>query len=81
MGKKIKKKNGSYEVVLYGLQGSFRVRNQKYILEDKSSTDYLQMCNVDSYHNYSAGLCDFIEEWVDDLSYEKVSKLLTQVTA
>ena len=66
--------------MLYGLQGSYRVRNQKYILEDNSSTDYLQLCNKENYHNYSSGLCNFIEEWIDDLSYEKVSKLLMQVT-
>ena len=66
--------------MVYGLQGSFRVKNQKYILEDRSSTDYLQMCNTDSYHHYSGGLCDFIEAWSDDLSYDKMSKLLSQVT-
>ena len=80
LGKKIKKKNGSYDVDLYGLQGSFHVKNQKYILEDGSSTDYLQMCNKDRYHNYSGGLSNFIEKWVDDLSYGKLSELVTEVT-
>ena len=80
LGEKIKKKNGTHEVVLYGLQGSYRVKNQKYILEDGSSSDYLSLCNKDIFHNYSSGLCDMIEEWSEELSYEKVSKLLVQVT-
>ena len=80
LGKKIKKKNGTHEVELYGLQGVYRIKNQKYIMEDGRSMDYLRLCNTDYFHNYSAGLCDLIEEWSDDLSYEKVSKLLTQVT-
>jgi hypothetical protein len=49
-------------------------------LEDGRSTDYLHLCNADLFHNYSSGLCDFIEAWSDDLSYDKVSRLLTQVT-
>ena len=80
MGKKIKKKNGIDEVLLYSLQGCIRIRNQKYILEDGSRTDYLRLCNSDCFHHYSAGLCNLIEEWSEDLSYEKVSQLLLQVT-
>ena len=80
MGKKIKKKNGIQEVDLYSLQGRFRLKNQKYILEDGSSTDYLRLCNSDCFHHYSTGLCNMIEAWSDDLSYEKVSQLLLQVT-
>ena len=79
-GKKIKKKNGTNKVFFYSLQGRIGINNQKYILEDGSSTDYLRLCNSDSFHHYSSGLCDMIEEWSDDLSYEKVSRLLTQVT-
>ena len=66
--------------MLYSLQGCYRIKNQKYILEDGSSTDYLHLCNSEDFHHYSAGLCNLIEEWSDDLSYEKVHKLLTQVT-
>jgi hypothetical protein len=56
------------------------VRNQKYILEDGTSTDYLRLCNNGSFHHYSASLCDLIEMWSDDLSYDKVSQLLRQIT-
>ena len=55
-GKKIKKKNGTNEVFLYGLQGRFRVKNQKYILEDGRSTDYLQLCNSSNWQHYSASM-------------------------
>ena len=80
MGKKIQKKNGIHEVDIYSLHGCFRIKNQKYILEDGSSTDYLRLCNSACFHHYSSGLCNLIEEWSDDLSYEKVSQLLLQVT-
>ncbi len=80
LGKKIKKKNGTNKVFFYSLQGCIGIKNQKYILEDGSSTDYLRLCNRDSFHHYSSGLCHLIEEWSDDLSYEKVSNLLSQVT-
>lgn len=79
-GKKIKKKNGTHEVLYYTLHGCIRIRNQKYILEDGRSTDYLSLCNGDMFHHYSAGLCNFIELWSDDLSYSKVSSLISQVT-
>jgi hypothetical protein len=49
-------------------------------MEDGSSTDYLRLCNEYNFHHYSQGLSDLIEEWSDDLSYEKVSRLLSQVT-
>ena len=79
-GKKIKKKNGSDEVTIYSLNGCFSVKNQRYILEDGSSTSYLalnaSMCNG----QYSNKLGAFIEQWSDDLSYEKLSILLTQTT-
>lgn len=65
---------------MYGLQGCFRVRNQKYILDDGSSSDYLQMCNDAAFQHYSIGLCNFIEKWSDDLSYQKVSDLVLQMT-
>jgi hypothetical protein len=75
LGGKIKKKNGTQEVELYSLQGCIRIKNQKYILEDGSCTDYLQLCNESCFHHYSGGLCEMIEAWSDDLSYEKVSQL------
>ena len=66
--------------MIYSLQGCIAINNQKYIAQDGSSTDYLRLCNHDMFHNYSSGLCNMIEEWSDDLSYEKVSLLLIQVT-
>ena len=65
--------------MVYSLHGCVRVKNQKYILEDDSSTDYLHLCNGGLNPSYSPKLCDMIEEWSQDLSYKKVSKLLTQV--
>lgn len=65
---------------MYGLQGFFVVKNQKYVMEDGSFSDYLSLCNGHLFHNYSEGLCDMIEEWSDDLSYEKVSQLVVQMT-
>ena len=79
-GKKIRKKNGTSEVIVCGLQGRFRVKNQKYILKDGSSTDYLQLCNGAGFEHYTAGLCRFIETWSNDLSYRRMSDLLLQVT-
>lgn len=35
--KEIRKKNGTSDVLVYGLQGCFRVKNQKYILEDAAA--------------------------------------------
>jgi hypothetical protein len=40
----------------------------------------LSLCSQLSNGQYSLKLADFIEDWCDDLSYEKVSKLLTQIT-
>jgi hypothetical protein len=39
----IKKNNGSDEVKIYGLRGSFEVKSQRYILEDGNSTSYLAL--------------------------------------
>jgi len=67
-------------VVIYSINGAIRVRNQRYVLEDGSASSYLsQSCQLVN-GQYSAKLADFIEEWSDDLGYEKLSKLLTQVT-
>ena len=67
-------------VVIYGINGCFKVRNQRYILEDGNSTSYLALCSTLSNGQYSNQLGLFIEEWSADLSYEKMSKLLTQIT-
>jgi hypothetical protein len=79
-GKKIRKKNGSDEVTIYGLHGSFKVKNQRYILEDGSSTSYLALNSNLSNGVYTRKLADFIEKWSQELSYEKESELLTQMT-
>lgn len=79
-GKKIRKKNGIDEVTIYGLHGSFKVKNQRYILEDGSSTSYLALNSNLSNGVYTHKLADFIEEWSQELSYEKESELLTQMT-
>jgi hypothetical protein len=67
-------------VIIYGINGSFKVKNQRYVLEDGSKSSYLSLCSHLSNGQYSSKLADFIEEWSDDLSYEKTSKLLKQVT-
>ena len=67
-------------VVIYGINGCFKVRNQRYILEDGNSTSYLALCSTLSNGQYSNQLGLFIEEWSADLSYEKMHKLLTQIT-
>ena len=79
-GKKIKKKNGSDPVTIYGLTGAYRVKNQRYVLTDGRPSDYLSLCGNLTNGAYSKGLGEFIEEWSDDLSYEKMSKLLSQMT-
>jgi hypothetical protein len=56
------------------------VKNQRYVLEDGSPSDYLSLCGNLTNGAYSKGLGDFIEEWSDELSYEKMSKLLSQIT-
>jgi hypothetical protein len=67
-------------VVIYGRNGSFRVKNQRYVLEDGSSTTYLGLCSTLYNGQYSKSLGLFIEEWSSDLSYEKLSTLLVQTT-
>ena len=80
LGKKIKKKNGINRVLVYCIHGCFWVRNQKYLLQDGLHTDYLTLYSGLSSGPYSSCLCDFIEDWSDDLSYAKTSKLLLQLT-
>lgn len=79
-GKKIRKKNGSDTIVIYSINGAIQVKNQRYVLEDGSASSYLSQCGQLVNGQYSAKLADFIEEWSDDLGYEKLSKLLTQIT-
>lgn len=67
-------------MTIYTLQGSYRFKNQKYVLEDGSSSDYLTLCGGFDYGYYSRSLCDTLEEWADDLSYAKTSKMLLQRT-
>ena len=50
------------------------------MLTDGRPTDYLSLCGNLTNGRYSKGLGEFIEEWSDDLSYEKMSKLLSQMT-
>ena len=65
---------------IYTLQGSYVFKNQKYTLNDGSSSDYLTLRGGFEYGHYSPSLCDVLEEWSDDLPYEKTSKLLSQLT-
>jgi hypothetical protein len=80
-GKKIRKKNGSDLVRIYGLHGSFQIKNQRYILTDGSCTSYLALNSDLSNGFYTHKLADFIEEWSQELSYEKESILLHQMTS
>ena len=66
--------------MIYGINGCFKVKNQRYILEDGRTTSYLALCSTLSNGQYSKQLGTFIEEWSADLSYEKMSKLLHQRT-
>jgi hypothetical protein len=67
-------------VTIYGLHGSFKVKNQRYILKDGSSTSYLALNSKLSNGVYTHKLAEFIEEWSQALSYEKESVLLRQMT-
>lgn len=66
--------------MIYSLHGSYRVNNQRYILTDGSPTNYLSLCSNLGNGPYSSSLRDFIEAWSDELSYDKLSKLLRQIT-
>ena len=68
-------------VTIYGLHGKFKVKNQRYILEDGSSTSYLALNSKLSNGVYTNKLGAFIEEWCQELSYEKLSILLAQITS
>jgi hypothetical protein len=62
------------------LNGVYSLSNQQYILLNGEQTNHLCLLGgLDSTYK-SDGLCSFIEEWVMDLSYRKVSHLLTQHT-
>lgn len=67
-------------MTIYSINGAFTVKNQRYVLTDGSSTDYLRMCCQLERGHYTPELGDYIEEWSDDLSYRKLSKLLLQQT-
>ena len=76
----VKKKNGFRQVEVSSLNGVYSFTNQQYILLDGTQTNHLCLLGgLDSTYK-SDGLCGFIEEWVMDLSYRKVSRLLTQHT-
>lgn len=62
------------------MNGCYAVKNQRYILEDGSSTSYLALCSSLPNGFYSKHLCNFIEDWSSVLSYEKTSELLEQTT-
>lgn len=66
-------------VKIYSIHGVFSHSVQKYILEDGSSSDYLRLATDLSSEHYSLSLCNFIEEWSNELSYKKLSLLLSQV--
>jgi len=66
--------------MVYGRNGCFKVKNQRYVLEDGSSTTYLALCSTLSNGQYSKQLGSFIEEWSADLGYEKMSNLSLQTT-
>ncbi len=76
----IKKKNGFRQVEVSSLNGVYSLPNQQYILLNGEQTNHFCLLGgLDSTYK-SDGLCGFIEEWVMDLSYTKVSRLLTQHT-
>jgi hypothetical protein len=54
--------------------------NQQYILFDGTSTNHLSLVFGLGSNNYSEGLECFIEDWLSDLSYERLSFLLKQHT-
>ena len=62
------------------MHGSFEIKNQRYVLEDGSSTSYLAMNSNLNNGFYTKQLGDFIENWSQELSYEKTSELLQQMT-
>lgn len=62
------------------LHGVYLFDNQQYILLDGSSTNHLSFALGLSSNNYSEGLETFIEDWISDLSYERLSFLLQQHT-
>lgn len=64
-------------MTIYSLNGSYIVRNQRYILEDGSATNYLSMCGDVLPGHYSRGLCDLMESWLNDLSYRRLSTFVT----
>jgi hypothetical protein len=58
----------------------YLVDNQQYILLDGTSTNHLSLALGLHSNNYSEGLNTFIEDWISDLSYERLSYLLKQHT-
>lgn len=81
MGKKIKKHNGSREVEIHSINGSYKMRNERYILETGKGTNYLALQGkVSRGVIYSEKLEKFIEDWSQEMSYEKLSKLIEEVS-
>lgn len=67
-------------MTIYSMNGSYKVDNQRYVLTDGSASSYLSLCSTLRNGQYSDQLGAFIEEWSGELSYEKMSKLLMQIT-
>jgi hypothetical protein len=79
-GKKIRKKNGLDKITIYGLHGSFEIKNQRYVMVDGRHSSHLtetsQLCNG----QYTPQLSSLIEKWASEIGYEKMSALLQDVT-
>jgi hypothetical protein len=80
LGKKIGSKNGFRRVNLHSLQGVYSFDNQRYIKEDGSHSSFLEEIGGASSGRYSEGLDNFICKWSNELSYEKLSELLRELT-
>lgn len=79
-GKKIGKKNGFRKVNLRSLHGVYTFANQRYIKEDGVHSSFLEEIGCASGGRYSVGLDSFICQWSNEVSYEKVSELITVMT-
>ena len=75
-GKKIKKRNGTHCVYVHTLHGSYLLAVQRYLLEDGTCIDYLDIGGNASNKRYSVGLYEFMLAWSGELSYPKLSELL-----
>ena len=75
-GKKIRKRNGTHCVYVHTLHGSYLLAVQRYLLEDGTCIDYLDIGGNASNKRYSVGLYEFMLAWSGELSYPKLSELL-----